>query len=191
MPQPLQLPLQQKYQHPSRHRHQQMNLQQYVAYINLCPKLMMKPSQPSESTPVAVDALTPEQQAMKARAERFGIPFNPSPTPRAKPTPSPAATAAATASSSAPTAASTPKEKEKAGPISGSAASLGISEDVLAKRAAKFGIDKDRAKVSAPAEKPAPVAAPAPKAEELAPSVCLVMRVWKLMPQGDEGEVGN
>ena len=106
---------------------------------------------------------------MKSRAERFGIAFNPNPTPTAskpksKPTPAPAA-------------ASTPavEKKEKVGAID--KAPLGISEEVLAKRAAKFGLPDKK-------EEKTPVAAPAaaakakasepaskPKVEEMTPYV--------------------
>lgn len=106
---------------------------------------------------------------MKARAERFGLPFNPNATPssaRTKPTPTaPKATE--------PVAAATPApgKKEKAGAIDKTP--LGISEDVLAKRAAKFGIPEKKEaepvkEAAAPAAKPA--STPAPKAEvELTP----------------------
>ena len=103
----------------------------------------------SDSTPAQIDetALTPEQLAMKKRAERFGIPFNPNATARpAKPTPAPKAESTVAAATSTP--------KEKAGAIDKT--SLGLSDEVLAKRAAKFGL---------PEKKAAPVAsAPAPSA---------------------------
>lgn len=82
---------------------------------------------------------------MKARAERFGVPFNPNPTPRttAKSVASeakPAATAAA--------AAPAPSAKgEKKGAID--SAPLGVSEELLAKRAAKFGLPEKKAPVKA------------------------------------------
>jgi SAP domain-containing ribonucleoprotein len=102
---------------------------------------------------------------MKSRAERFGIAFNPNPTPTAsKPKPAPAA-------------ASTPavEKKEKIGAID--KAPLGISEEVLAKRAAKFGLpDKKEEKApvaaaaaAAAAKAKAPEPAAKPKSEELTP----------------------
>jgi SAP domain-containing ribonucleoprotein len=109
---------------------------------------------------------------MKSRAERFGIAFNPNPTPTAskpksKPTPAPAA-------------ASTPavEKKEKVGAID--KAPLGISEEVLAKRAAKFGLpDKKEEKApvaaaAAAAKAKAPEPAAKPKVEELTPYVYLL-----------------
>jgi len=107
---------------------------------------------------------------MKSRAERFGIAFNPNPTstaskPKPKPTPAPAA-------------ASTPavEKKEKVGAID--KAPLGISEEVLAKRAAKFGLpDKkeEKAPVAAAAAKAkAPEPTAKPKVEELTPYVYLL-----------------
>jgi SAP domain-containing ribonucleoprotein len=105
---------------------------------------------------------------MKSRAERFGIAFNPNPTPTAsKPKPSTPAAA------STPAAKSVPEKKEKVGAID--KAPLGISEEVLAKRAAKFGLpDKKEEKAApAPAAKPkAPEPAAAkPKVEEMTPYV--------------------
>ena len=93
---------------------------------------------------------------MKARAERFGIPFNPNAatSTRTKPTP----TSATKSTESAATTTPAPAKKEKAGAID--KAPLGISEDVLAKRAAKFGLPEKK-EVQAPATKTA--AAPSTK----------------------------
>ncbi|WRT70263.1 uncharacterized protein IL334_007258 [Kwoniella shivajii] len=110
----------------------------------------------NEASEPSPEDLTPEQKAMKARAERFGIPFNPNAKPKssnsrngvkestaAKPKSTPAATTSAASITA-------PQKKEKAGAID--SASLGISEDVLAKRAAKFGLPekKEQPKASAP-----------------------------------------
>jgi SAP domain-containing ribonucleoprotein len=104
---------------------------------------------------------------MKSRAERFGIAFNPNPTPtaskpKAKPTPAPAA-------------ASTPavEKKEKVGAID--KAPLGISEEVLAKRAAKFGLPDKK-------EEKAPVAAPAAAAKAKASEPAAKPKVEELTP---------
>jgi SAP domain-containing ribonucleoprotein len=102
---------------------------------------------------------------MKSRAERFGIAFNPNPTPTAsKPKPS-------TTTTSTPAAAAAPVEKkEKVGAID--KAPLGISEEVLAKRAAKFGLpDKkeDKSTIPAPATKAKAAEPEKPKAEEMNP----------------------
>lgn len=109
---------------------------------------------------------------MKARAERFGIPFNPNATSASaartkqadKKTPAATATAAAVPAAAAPPA----QKKEKAGAID--KAPLGISEEVLAKRAAKFGLPE---KKETPAAKEtskattaaAPVSKPKPEVE--------------------------
>jgi hypothetical protein len=109
--------------------------------------------------------LTPEQQAKKARAERFGIPFN----PNAASTPRQTTKVAPTSKAEAPASTSkkdTPAEpKVKAGSIDKS--SLGLSEEVLAKRAAKFGIPEKKAESSPATTTPAPTAAakPTKKAE--------------------------
>lgn len=94
---------------------------------------------------------------MKARAERFGIPFNPnaSSTTRTKPA---ASTSTAAEPAAQPAAASTMAKREKPGAID--KAPLGISEEVLAKRAAKFGLpEKKEAQTPAATakEKAAPV----------------------------------
>ena len=96
---------------------------------------------------------------MKSRAERFGIAFNPNPTPtasksKAKPTPTPT-----------PATASTPavEKKEKVGAID--KAPLGISEEVLAKRAAKFGLPEKKEEKAAPAPAAAKAKAPEPAAK--------------------------
>jgi hypothetical protein len=86
---------------------------------------------------------------MKARAERFGVPFNPNPTPRTAVKPSapdskPAATAAAAPAVPAPSAKG---EKKGAGAID--SAPLGVSDELLAKRAAKFGLPEKKAPVQA------------------------------------------
>ena len=103
---------------------------------------------------------------MKSRAERFGIAFNPNPTPTAsKPKPSTPAAA------STPAAKPAPEKKEKVGAID--KAPLGISEEVLAKRAAKFGLPDKKEEKAAPAPAAAKAKAPEPaakpKSEELTP----------------------
>ncbi|WVW86133.1 hypothetical protein I302_108174 [Kwoniella bestiolae CBS 10118] len=113
--------------------------------------------------------LTPEQKALKARAERFGLPFNPNPTPKTKPpttkngTKEPAPTPAASAPA---------QKKDKADAID--TTSLGISEDVLAKRAAKFGLPEKKevtpATVAAPASGK-PVEKVESKKEEISPEM--------------------
>lgn len=127
----------------------------------------------NDAAPSTEQTLTPEQQAMKARAERFGIAFNPnaSSTTRTKPA-APASTSTKPEPAAQPAAASYMAKKEKAGAID--KAPLGISEEVLAKRAAKFGIPEKKETPAAPAkEKAAPAskpAAPAAKPEaELTP----------------------
>lgn len=91
--------------------------------------------------------LTPDQKAMKARAERFGIPFN---------LPKPSATKPAKAESK-------PAEtREKAASINKD--SLGLSDDILAKRAAKFGLPEKK-------EAGKPASKPEKKAEEVDPYV--------------------
>jgi SAP domain-containing ribonucleoprotein len=126
-------------------------------------------SRPEPITETATPStLTPEQQAMKSRAERFGIPFNPNPTPTTKKTPAPAPKSDATTTAPAKASSSTtPAAKEKVGAID--KASLGISEETLAKRAAKFGIPEKK-ETPAAEEKVTPAkkdgAAPAAKKAE-------------------------
>ncbi|RSH91789.1 hypothetical protein EHS25_009159 [Saitozyma podzolica] len=101
---------------------------------------------PAETESTAAPALTPDQLAMKARAERFGVPFNPNPTPRTAA--KPAATDSKPATSTAAAAAPAPSAKgEKKGAID--SAPLGVSEELLAKRAAKFGLPEKKAPVTA------------------------------------------
>lgn len=110
---------------------------------------------------------------MKARAERFGIPFNPNASASSARTK--AAPTSSTAKATEPTAAAAlaPAKKEKAGAID--KAPLGISEDVLAKRAAKFGLPEKKEAAPLPAKEAAapaakPASTPAPKQEvELTP----------------------
>jgi SAP domain-containing ribonucleoprotein len=131
----------------------------------------------NDTTPATT--LTPEQQAMKARAERFGVPFNPNPTPTSKKTPTPKTDTSASS-------AVKPKEKEKVaqGAIDKDKASLGISEEVLAKRAAKFGLPEKKEVKSGEAKGPEkaaePVAAKKPEAE-ISP---LVIHLLRLKAQG-------
>lgn len=128
-------------------------------------------------TPVAVESatveLTEEQKKLNARRNRFGIP-----TPSAKPAAA-AATPAAAAPASKPAEAEAKPKKEKASAIDRSAA-VTVSDEVLARRRAKFGpVEKKEpaapAAAAAPAApaaaaKPAPApAAEAPKAVELTP----------------------
>jgi len=123
------------------------------------------PAKPPASAADSTD-LTPEQQAMKARAERFGIPFNPNPTPRTNAAPKPAPTSS-TSTAQTPTSAPAAKA-EKPGAID--KAPVGVSEETLARRAAKFGIPEKKA---APAETNGAAAKPVPAAEpaELSPEV--------------------
>ncbi|KAI9634000.1 uncharacterized protein MKK02DRAFT_38672 [Dioszegia hungarica] len=114
----------------------------------------------AEDAPVpvapAAPELTPEQQAMKARAERFGVPFNPNPTPSAKSTPA-----------VKPAAAPTTDAKPKAGAID--KASVGISDETLAKRAARFGLPEKKAEEPKKAAAPVSAAKPKSAAAELTP----------------------
>ncbi|WWC94840.1 hypothetical protein V866_001690 [Kwoniella sp. B9012] len=119
------------------------------------------PTEPADGIP-SEDTLTPEQKAMKARAERFGIPFNPKAT-STKQTQKPPTSKNGdhdTKKESGVASASVQKKEpqQKSGSID--TTSLGISQDVLAKRAAKFGLPekKESAPVAAagagkPAEK--------------------------------------
>lgn len=107
----------------------------------------------SDSAPQTTIELTPDQQAMKARAERFGIPFNPNPTPRPSKSTPKAKESTPKAEKEKPAAVPVPAKKEKAGGIDKT--SLGISEDVLAKRAAKFGLPEKKSVESSPASAPA------------------------------------
>jgi hypothetical protein len=86
---------------------------------------------------------------MKARAERFGVPFNPNPAPRTAVKPSaPDSKPAATATAGAAPAVPAPTAKgEKKGAID--SAPLGVSEELLAKRAAKFGLPEKKAPAQA------------------------------------------
>lgn len=127
--------------------------------------------QPSSTTAATeTTTLTPDQQAMKARAERFGIPFNPNPTSTQRQKP---ASNAKSETKPAVAAEPTPApKKEKAGAID--SAPVGISEEVLAKRAAKFGIPekKESANGSNSNGKAAdtPASATATKADKPAPA---------------------
>ncbi|KAK4685704.1 SAP domain-containing ribonucleoprotein, partial [Tremellales sp. Uapishka_1] len=110
---------------------------------------------PAETAPPSI---TPEQR----RAERFGIPLNTNAEPKSRPKPA-----------SEPKDA--PKKAESAPKSNGSGIDknpLGLSDEVLAQRAAKFGLPekKKEAKPDAPAVKPTP--APVSKAEvELTPEM--------------------
>ncbi|TYJ53248.1 hypothetical protein B9479_006115 [Cryptococcus floricola] len=95
--------------------------------------------------------LTADQKAMKARAERFGVPLQ-----LAKPKPAAAAPAPAAPKEAAPK----PAEKQKAGAIDKNP--LGYSDEVLARRTAKFGAVEKKTAAPAPA-------AAAAKPEEKAP----------------------
>ncbi|KAK8853204.1 hypothetical protein IAR55_003906 [Kwoniella newhampshirensis] len=105
-------------------------------------------------TPAPVnDTLTPEQQARKARAERFGIPFNPD----AKPNPARASQSKSESTTPAlitPALAATPaaaasQPRQKASAIDSNP--LGLSEEVLARRAAKFGLPEKKPEAAKPA----------------------------------------
>jgi hypothetical protein len=106
---------------------------------------------------------------MKSRAERFGIAFNPNPTSTTKSKPKPSTSTPAPVASTAPAPAAA--KKEKAGAID--KAPLGISEEVLAKRAAKFGLpDKKEEKPASSVTKAKETEAVKPKSEvELTPYV--------------------
>ncbi|OXB35496.1 hypothetical protein J007_04842 [Cryptococcus neoformans] len=94
--------------------------------------------------------LTPDQKAMKARAERFGIPFN---------LPKPSATKPAKTENAETKPAET---RQKAAPIDKDP--LGLSDEVLAKRAAKFGLPEKK-------ETGKPASKPEKKAEEVDPEL--------------------
>ncbi|KAK6909458.1 hypothetical protein I204_01252 [Kwoniella mangroviensis CBS 8886] len=114
------------------------------------------PTEPADEIP-SEDTLTPEQKAMKARAERFGIPFNPKAASTKQTQKPPTSKNGDGNTKKEPANANAgPQKKEsqqKAGSID--TTSLGISQDVLAKRAAKFGLPEKKDKESAP---PAPAA---------------------------------
>ncbi|WVQ84459.1 hypothetical protein IAT38_006611 [Cryptococcus sp. DSM 104549] len=102
--------------------------------------------------------LTPDQKAMKARAERFGIPFNPNPkssaaTRKSKVESKPAAAATTAAAES----------RQKAGSIE-KGSSPAVDPEVLARRAAKFGVPEKK-------EAAAPVSKQAAKPEEVDPEL--------------------
>ncbi|WVQ74245.1 hypothetical protein IAR50_003842 [Cryptococcus sp. DSM 104548] len=101
---------------------------------------------PADADPLAAapgPELTADQKALKARAERFGLPFQ-----------LPTATKPATAPATAPKeAAAKPTEKQKAGAIDKNP--LGYSDEVLAKRTAKFGAVEKKSAAPAPAAAPA------------------------------------
>lgn len=101
---------------------------------------------------------------MKARAERFGIPFNPNAAASSTRTKPPSTS---TKPVEPAPAAAAPAQKERAGAIDKTP--LGISEDVLARRAAKFGIpekkEQSTKESTAPAAKPASTSAPKPEVE--------------------------
>jgi SAP domain-containing ribonucleoprotein len=90
------------------------------------------------------DELTEEEKKQKARAERFGIPWVRQKKPAA------AAPAAPKEKPAAPKA----EEKEKpAKPAAIDATPLGISPEVLARRAAKFGLPEKKASpITSPAK---------------------------------------
>lgn len=120
----------------------------------------MQPADASETAEPAVE-LTDEQKKQKARAERFGMPWNP---PKPKP-----ATPATPAAVAATPAAEKAKPKEKASAID-STVPLGISDEVLARRAAKFGLPEKKTE-AAPVAAPTAVAALAAHAAEISPYV--------------------
>lgn len=145
-------------------------LQPSLYVVLFCPPLLeTDPQAPAAdaaapTTETTEQTLTPEQQAMKARAERFGIAFNPNASQSSRTKPQSASTAPAPKAAE-PTPA--PK-KEKAAAID--KAPLGISEEVLAKRAAKFGLpekkeEKAKESPAAPAAAAKPKAAAKPEAE--------------------------
>jgi len=107
--------------------------------------------------------LSPEEEARKRRAERFGLEFKPNPTK----TTAPASSSKAPASASTTNAA--PAKKEKPGAIDKSA-SLGISDEVLAARAAKFGLPDKKAPAVTPAATEAKAAANPEAAAKPAPA---------------------
>ncbi|ORY33467.1 hypothetical protein BCR39DRAFT_520310 [Naematelia encephala] len=131
------------------------------------PETSSAPAQPPTTDAAPSDTtstLTPEQQALKARAERFGLAFNPNPP--SKPAPKPVSTPAEAEPKPAPT---------KAGAID--KAPLGISEETLAKRREKFGVvekttvaSTTKAAAASNGKKEATVVAKAP-APELTPEM--------------------
>lgn len=120
----------------------------------------------STSAPAETEkTLSPEEQARKARAERFGLEFKPA-QPKATAAAKPASQAKSTVAETKAAPAAAPKQK--AGAIDKSEG-LGISEEVLAKRAAKFGLPEKKAPESAAPKAAAASATPAavaPKAAE-------------------------
>ncbi|CAD6589444.1 MAG: hypothetical protein TREMPRED_005367 [Tremellales sp. Tagirdzhanova-0007] len=110
---------------------------------------------PSSRIPVAIPSasgvnsspLTPEQQALKARAERFGLPFDPNSTSKRT---------ASTPTKATPTP-STPN--------------TGVSDDVLAKRAAKFGLPEKKDTVPKEGSTLTAGSASGKKAEEIDPKM--------------------
>ena len=101
---------------------------------------------------------------MKARAERFGIPFNPNPSPRPAQKSATPTTPTTTTTTTAATSGQAAETKTKSG-IDKTA--LGLSDEVLAQRAAKFGIPGNTA--ASPAS--AASAAPAPRAKGAEPEI--------------------
>ena len=125
---------------------------------------------PAADASSAEKTLSPEEEARKRRAERFGLEFKPK---TAAPAAAPASSSKPPASNSAPAPA--PAKKEKPSAIDKSA-SLGISEEVLAARAAKFGLPEKKASAAPasaaetkPASKTAPSSAAKPAPAEITP----------------------
>jgi hypothetical protein len=115
-----------------------------------------QPAEALSAAPADTAELTPEQQALKKRAERFGLPFNPA-APRTAQKPASKSDAAAngtkpTASSSsttAPAPAPAAAAPAKSGAIDKTP--VGVSAEVLAARAAKFGLPEKKQPAAAPA----------------------------------------
>ena len=134
--------------------------------------LQTQPSTSAASTApqdTAASIMTPEEQARRARAERFGIPLNSNPSTSSrtngssKPSQPPAVASAPVAASKPQASTSTPAPSSK----NIDQAPLGITDEVLAKRAAKFGLPE---KTTPTAPPPIPVATSG-KEVDLSPEV--------------------
>ncbi|KAL7418438.1 hypothetical protein Q5752_006896 [Cryptotrichosporon argae] len=132
------------------------------------------PAEPSEPSEAAEPELTPDQLAMKRRAERFGVPFVPNPRPKPSASkPAAAATAPVPVTAGEAKAAEdvhakeTREKKEK--PAAIDRAPLGISDEVLARRAAKFGLPEKKVEAKEPAKDTKEATKGAKVAEEAKP----------------------
>nr|ODN91760.1 hypothetical protein L203_01011 [Cryptococcus depauperatus CBS 7841] len=100
------------------------------------PAVALPSTESAKPTAGDVTELDPEEKAKKARAERFGVPF--------------IAKSKANAVANDPSVVKIAKEK----PATVDKSSLGLSEDVLAKRAAKFGLSEKKPEEKKPQSKP-------------------------------------